>query len=827
MVGRRKRKSDTTEPGKTWPCSTTEKRRLRQRKLNVPLDTDSESDNDVFKVKKTRFKHKEATNAEELSSAGCKMCMLSEDDSSSSSDDTKQTNLNSKSSKSLETQSALNSLDTEVKTDNTIVEPSEYYDFSSIIKSQQELKKIEQKLKNTDDNNENKKTFLNDDECSDSENISEILKLCEKNTNTSQSDCFTRNENKESEVSSELPSQVEIIIKQSDQPTKNCRRQQQLEAYVKKAFNNERRSLQVVIHKVNLLCLLANGFYCNSVANSEEILALNLSILPSDKFYPPEVVTSSYVLQLLNWFHKNMQVNVDKLIEKKFSLKEIIIKLFPSKETNSNKNLVIIFVSLTRVLGMKSRVLFSLQPVPLRPPTVQLMKTNSKNNENACSTEESSGDSDFVEVSESSSAKSISENSLGSTSQKQNSKQTNKKKCVVENGKKTQTKSKGKNVKTAKDSKNTSKSSKKSKIDRRVLSSDEESSSHSSNKKQVNGVDVWAEVYVEAENKWISVDVVRNDIDCVTKISSGCTKPITYVISWDNNDCIKDLTRRYAPQWLTSTQKLRVDPQWWQKSIEPWAPRNTKHERAENKELDRLVEECPLPTSISEYRGHPYFVLLRHLKKFEAIYPPDAKPLGYCKKEAVYSRLCVSELHARETWMRQGKVVRLKEEPYKIVKARPKYDKMSGNVVRDLPLNLYGYWQVEDYIPPVAVDGQVPRNEYGNVELYKPSMLPGGTVHLQIPGVMKIAKRLNVDCAPAVVGWDFHSGGSHPVFDGVVVCQEFQDSILDAWNKEIDESSKRSKEKISKRAKANWKKLIRLIIVKKRLDKKYNFSKKI
>ena len=26
--------------------------------------------------------------------------------------------------------------------------------------------------------------------------------------------------------------------------------------------------------------------------------------------------------------------------------------------------------------------------------------------------------------------------------------------------------------------------------------------------------------------------------------------------------------------------------------------------------------------------------------------------------------------------------------------------------------------------------GKVPRNEYGNVELFKPSMLPGGTVHL-------------------------------------------------------------------------------------------------
>ena len=41
---------------------------------------------------------------------------------------------------------------------------------------------------------------------------------------------------------------------------------------------------------------------------------------------------------------------------------------------------------------------------------------------------------------------------------------------------------------------------------------------------------------------------------------------------------------------------------------------------------------------------------------------------------------------------------------------------------------------IEDYIPPPAVDGVVPRNAYGNVELFLPSMLPKGTKHLQIPG---------------------------------------------------------------------------------------------
>lgn len=62
----------------------------------------------------------------------------------------------------------------------------------------------------------------------------------------------------------------------------------------------------------------------------------------------------------------------------------------------------------------------------------------------------------------------------------------------------------------------------------------------------------------------------------------------------------------------------------------------------------------------------------------------------------------------------------------------PFHTQVTCQIVKDRPLELFGSWQVEDYEPPVATNGKVPRNEYGNVELYKPSMLPRGCVH--IPG---------------------------------------------------------------------------------------------
>ena len=48
-------------------------------------------------------------------------------------------------------------------------------------------------------------------------------------------------------------------------------------------------------------------------------------------------------------------------------------------------------------------------------------------------------------------------------------------------------------------------------------------------------------------------------------------------------------------------------------------------------------------------------------------------------------------------------------------------------------------------------------------------------------GLNKVAKKLGIDCAPAMTGWDYHGGWSHPVYDGFVVCSEHVEALLDAW----------------------------------------------
>lgn len=56
-------------------------------------------------------------------------------------------------------------------------------------------------------------------------------------------------------------------------------------------------------------------------------------------------------------------------------------------------------------------------------------------------------------------------------------------------------------------------------------------------------------------------------------------------------------------------------------------------------------------------------------------------------------------------------------------------------------VEIFGLWQVDPYDPPVAKNGQVPRNAYGSIDLFKPSMLPRGCVHLCLSGIL-----LKFDC---------------------------------------------------------------------------------
>ncbi|XP_034933735.1 DNA repair protein complementing XP-C cells [Chelonus insularis] len=355
---------------------------------------------------------------------------------------------------------------------------------------------------------------------------------------------------------------------------------------------------------------------------------------------------------------------------------------------------------------------------------------------------------------------------------------------------------------------------------RKVLSSDDEEEDLIDTR---DARHLWVEVYVESEESWISVSVPDNKVHCVADIYKKAPRPFLYTIAWNSGGSIKDVTRRYAPHWLTVTRKQRVDETWWKETLVPWLEPKSVLSKAEDEMLLQMEMEQPLPDAIGKYKGHPLYVLARHLLKYEALYPPDCVPLGYLKnKEPVYSRHCVHTLRSRETWLREARVVKPKQEPYKIVKSL-KLDKFTHQIVRE-PLELFGKWQTDPYDPPVAKDGIVPRNAYGNVDLFQQCMLPKGTVHIDLPGLGRIAKKLNIDCAAAVTGFNFGCRRAMPKTEGYIVCEEYEETLREAWEAEQVAATKRAREKRDKKIWGSWRRLIRGLLIKEKLALRYNMK---
>ncbi|XP_077869408.1 DNA repair protein complementing XP-C cells homolog [Saccoglossus kowalevskii] len=337
------------------------------------------------------------------------------------------------------------------------------------------------------------------------------------------------------------------------------------------------------------------------------------------------------------------------------------------------------------------------------------------------------------------------------------------------------------------------------------------------------GRDQWVEVYSLDSNEWICIDCVTSTIAQPDACEKMATHPLSYVLAFDNDNHVKDVTSRYASKWMSHTRKQRVDEEWWQQTLTPYQLKDKDKSEKEDLALQVQLQQQPMPTSVAEYKNHPLYALKRHLLKFEGFYPENPKVLGFCRGEPVYARECVHTLHTRETWLKEGRVVRVGEKPYKLVKARPKPKKKYQDTVKneEPTVPVFGRWQTEEYEPPLAVDGKVPRNEHGNVELFLPRMLPKGTVHLQIPGLNRVARKLNIDCAQAMIGWDFHGGYCHPLFDGFVVCEEHQEMLLDAWQQDQQETERKEREKKEKRVLKHWKLLIKGLLIRERLKKRF------
>lgn len=344
----------------------------------------------------------------------------------------------------------------------------------------------------------------------------------------------------------------------------------------------------------------------------------------------------------------------------------------------------------------------------------------------------------------------------------------------------------------------------------------------------IEKLDYWVEVYLEDEKKWCCLDLCNAKLD-EPNVLTELSRPFNYLVSYDvDRYCVKPAERNYCDNWYTpGFRKGRCEDKWWAMVMDSLGPtKRGDEDEADETKNEELLTKQDMPTSDNGFRNHPLYILEKHLLKFQGIYPPEVAPLGWFKEQPIYPRDCVQTLRSRETWLRQARTVKLDETPYKVVKARPKRDKYTGELIRDLPLELFGEWQTQPYEPPSAVDGKVPRNAYGNVDMYQECMLPRKCVWLKLSGLARIANKLGIDCAAAVVGFDNHCGsyGAHPVIDGFIVCEESADVLRMAWEEEQANALKREEDKRQKRIWDNWRRLLKAAMIRERLRVKYKNS---
>ncbi|CAG8620311.1 11974_t:CDS:10 [Dentiscutata erythropus] len=326
----------------------------------------------------------------------------------------------------------------------------------------------------------------------------------------------------------------------------------------------------------------------------------------------------------------------------------------------------------------------------------------------------------------------------------------------------------------------------------------------------------WCEVYYATQKKWICVDPIRARVNAPKSLEPPSTEKdnvMAYVVAYEEDGYLKDVTRRYATQWGARTRKLRIpgkDGQnWWDETLVYFArPCEREQDKIEDSSLHSMEISERIPTTISHFLNHPLYALERHLKKFEIIFP-TTPIIGHIKGEPIYPRKNVKQLHTVETWLREGR--QEGQQPVKYVKSRV------FTLAKRRAANMADLFNQE---PPESAL-YVPKNQFGNVNMFKPSMCPLGGVHIPINGIGKIAKKLGIDYGDAVVGFDFQARRCIPVVNGIVVPEEHSEILIEAWREHSESVAAANEAKRQKEVLARWRKLITRLQIRQRLQEAY------
>lgn len=353
-----------------------------------------------------------------------------------------------------------------------------------------------------------------------------------------------------------IPDMVEVTVKLPSDV--KCKKGQDMQNVLRRRMNTICKETQVLIHKVNLLLWISYGNHLNSILNSPEVMGSALSLVPSKNAYPPKQCDLNYLENFIKWFSKKIKISskTDPLCEITILS---LVENFSKHEAKTRYEMIAMFISMLRSLGLNARLVININAMSIKPTSEQLLGPLTNEDRTTPSSSKSN-----VDIKQKTITKSEYFNSKSNKTQTNLKKSHKKSKSISNNGNKKKTnvdeiissteeeednifikrKKRAKSKyfeKTLNESQAVLKNSKSvgnkkinksnkpkisEKIDRRVLSTDEDDNtlienSETVTKKKVKN-DFWVEVFLEMEEKWFSVDVISQRLHCIKEIYVSC-----------------------------------------------------------------------------------------------------------------------------------------------------------------------------------------------------------------------------------------------------------------------------------------------------------------
>ena len=390
----------------------------------------------------------------------------------------------------------------------------------------------------------------------------------------------------------------------------------------------------------------------------------------------------------------------------------------------------------------------------------------------------------------------------------------------------------------------------------------------------------WVEVWNKYAKKWVSIDpIVLETLEYApTRKKSRFEPPLTeqrnqlhYVIAYDRMGGVKDVTRRYSQYYNARAIKKKIqfrsidDEIWYQRVLRaissPIRLKPSKLDILESIEFHNRDRAEGMPNNIAEFKNHPTYALESQLKQNEAIYPNDqTSKCGTFRNKStrsknsgvvpVFKRSHVHLLRSAKAWYMRGRILKIGAHAIKLKKntsraIRDRSPSRDNSDEEEEFTRLYAEFQTELFKPQPIVDGIIPKNVYGNIDVYTPTMLPENGYIVNTTGMysMKMAERaarqiLDIDYARAIVAFDFGKNAGEkrskastriPTAKegGIVIHKDYKDAIMLILECLLEEEVEYQRNAIKFNSFKNWRYFLTKLRISERLNREHGKIEKL